>query len=294
MSLASIKDLLPLAAENDYAVGAFSVGNLEMVYGAIRAAEALRSPLILQIAESRLATSPLSLMAPLMRGAAESARVPVAVHFDHGCSIEAIASTLEYGFTSVMYDGSRMPLEENIRNTLRVRRMADAFGAAVEAEIGQVGGTEDGKKAAALCSDPDEAVRFYEEARPDALAVAIGNAHGKYHGDPMLDFDVLAEIHRRLPGVPLVLHGGSGISADGFRKCIRLGVRKINIATASFDALSKQVHACCAEQPQADYFLLSSRMAQGTQDNVAEHIRIFQSDGKAAAEGGKLHAIHTA
>lgn len=276
MSLVTMQELLDDAEQNGRAVGAFSVGNMEMVMGAVRAAEELRTPIILQIAEVRLPNSPLHLMGPMMLAAAKNASVDIAVHLDHGLRPETVHKALELGFTSVMFDGSQLPLQENIDIVKNVVNLAGDYGATVEAELGVVGGNEgEGKAHQILCTDPDDAVRFCDETGVDALAVAIGNAHGNYPRLPELRFDVLEAIHKAV-SVPLVLHGGTGITPEMFRKCIALGVRKINIATASFDALARSAKAYCDEKDGApNYFELSGREAEGVYENVKRHIEIF-------------------
>ena len=276
MSLVTMQELLDDAEQNGRAVGAFSVGNMEMVMGAVRAAEELRTPIILQIAEVRLPNSPLHLMGPMMLAAAKNASVDIAVHLDHGLRPETVHKALELGFTSVMFDGSQLPLQENIDIVKNVVNLAGDYGATVEAELGVVGGNEgEGKAHQILCTDPDDAVRFCDETGVDALAVAIGNAHGNYPRLPELRFDVLEAIHKAV-SVPLVLHGGTGITPEMFRKCIALGVRKINIATASFDALARSAKAYCDEKDGApNYFELSGCEAEGVYENVKRHIEIF-------------------
>lgn len=180
------------------AIGAFSVGNMEMVMGAVKAAEELETPIILQIAEVRLKSSPLELMGPMMISAAENANVDIAVHLDHGLNVKTVEQALDIGFTSVMLDGSLLPIEENIKTVKGVVETAKEYGATVEAELGVVGGNEgEGKSHKILCTNPDDAKRFCDETGVDALAVAIGNAHGNYPVLPELRFDVLEEIHKK-------------------------------------------------------------------------------------------------
>lgn len=241
--LVNMRDLLADARVGGYAVGSFSVANMEMVLGVLQAAEELRAPVILQIAEVRLRQSPLELIGPLMVAAARQASVPVAVHFDHGKTKKKIGQALELGFTSVMFDGSHLPLDENIAETCRIIEMARPYGAAVEAEIGCVGGSEDGSEEIAMhCTDPADAVRFEQETGVDALAIAIGNAHGNYKATPKLRFDILAQVAEDTH-TPLVLHGGTGISPEDFRRCAQTGIQKINIATATFDSVEQTVRA---------------------------------------------------
>lgn len=273
--LVTMKELLIKAEKENFAVGAFSVGNMEMVMGVLRAAEELDTPVILQIAEKRLGNSPLELMAPMMVSAAKNAKVDVAVHLDHGLTLDCIRAALGYGFTSVMLDCSLKPLEENIAITKEVVELARKHNATVEAELGVVGGNEgDTEEHIISCTDPAVAKRFCEETGIDALAVAIGNAHGNYPVLPELRFDVLEEIHN-MTDIPLVLHGGTGITAEMFRKAISLGIRKINIATASFDALTAYAKEYLSDGD--NYFTLSEKMVQGVYDNVAKHINIFRN-----------------
>lgn len=270
-----MKQLLEAADKKGVAVGAFSVGNMEMVMGAVKAAEELNTPIILQIAEVRLKNSPLELMGPMMIAAAKNAKVDIAVHLDHGLKFETVKKALELGFTSVMFDGSLLPLEENIKQVHAVVAEAYKYGATVEAELGVVGGNEgEGKKHEILCTDPDDAVKFCEQTGVDALAVAIGNAHGNYPVSPELRFDVLEEINKRV-NIPLVLHGGTGISDEQFRHAIKLGIRKVNIATASFDHLAKYAKDYCDGKEKANYFELSAAEVEGVYQNVKRHIKVF-------------------
>lgn len=270
-----MKQLLEAADKKGVAVGAFSVGNMEMVMGAVRAAEELNTPIILQIAEVRLKNSPLELMGPMMIAAAKNAKVDIAVHLDHGLKFETVKKALELGFTSVMFDGSLLPLDENIKQVHAVVAEAYKYGATVEAELGVVGGNEgEGKKHEILCTDPDDAVKFCEQTGVDALAVAIGNAHGNYPVSPELRFDVLEKINKRV-NIPLVLHGGTGISDEQFQHAIKLGIRKVNIATASFDHLAKYAKDYCDGKEKANYFELSAAEVEGVYQNVKRHIKVF-------------------
>ncbi|MGN0505608.1 MAG: class II fructose-bisphosphate aldolase [Lachnospiraceae bacterium] len=289
MSLVSMKELLAAAEKGNYGVGAFSVANMEMVLGAVSAAEELCSPMILQVAQVRLPYSPLPVFAPLLLAAAENAKVPVAVHFDHGTDISYIMQALQLGFTSVMIDASRYPMNENIRLTGQVKALADQYGAAVEAEVGQLGSAEDGKaEGEMIYSDPQEVRRLYEETGVDAIALSIGNAHGLYKKEPKLNFEVLKQSKQLVP-VPLVLHGGSGISEEDFKNCIRHGIRKINVATATFLAVEQAARNYVVTAEKADYFLLSHQMMLGAYENVKRHILIFGSNGKAGCELLKKH-----
>ncbi len=275
MALVKMKDLLRRAEEKNIGCGAFSVGNMEMVRGAIRAAEELDTPIILQIAEVRLKNSPLHLMGPMMVQAAKEAKVDVAVHLDHGLTFETVDKALELGFTSVMLDASTLPFEENIARVKAVVEKARKYGATVEAELGLVGGSEDGSCDHDIrCTDPDDAVVYARETGIDALAVAIGNAHGNYPVAPTLAFDVLEKIHEKVD-IPLVLHGGSGITDKDFQRAISLGIRKVNIATASFNSLTAHVEKYMESTDKHNFFDLNEAMVQGTYENVKRHILVF-------------------
>lgn len=279
--LVNMKDLLLDAQKRNYAVGSFSVANMEMVLGVIKAAEETSSPIILQIAEVRLNHSPLALIGPLMVAAAEEAAVPVAVHLDHGKTPGCIEQALEIGFTSVMFDGSHLPVEENIEITKGVVEAAKEYGAAVEAEIGCVGGSEDGSEDIAInCTSPGQAKLFAEETGVDALAIAIGNAHGNYKETPHLRFDILEKVHS-LVSVPLVLHGGTGISEEDFIRCRRNGIKKINIATATFDSVESSVRESYESGKIGGYYDLHQAEIEGAYRNAKKHMEIFDSVGKA-------------
>lgn len=298
MSISPMKQLLEDAAAHNRAVGAFNVGNMEMILGVIRAAEELNTPVILQIAEARLNHSPLSLMGPMMVAAARKSKVKTAVHLDHGRTEETVRKALDLGFSSVMFDGSRYEYAENLRLTSRVTAMARAAGASMEAELGVVGGSESSETGVrAVCTDPERARDFSEQTGVDALAVAIGNAHGHYVAEPKLRFDVLEEIHKTVK-VPLVLHGGTGISPEDFRKCVRHGIRKINITTADFDALTRGAERCFRTGEACDYFKLNESMVREVYETVKTHILIFNNQVpleriNGREEGKKIHAVHT-
>lgn len=275
MSIVKMKDLLEQAKREGRGCGAFSVGNMEMVKGAVMAAEELNTPIILQIAEVRLKHSPLALMGPMMVQAAKEAKVEIAVHLDHGQTVETTKKALELGFTSVMFDGSTYPFEENMVKTNEIAALARQYGATVEAELGLVGGSEDGSENHGIrCTDPQDAKVFCEKTDVDALAVAIGNAHGNYPVAPTLAFDVLEKIHHTVD-IPLVLHGGSGITDADFRKAISLGICKVNIATASFNSLTKKAEEYLTSEGAHNYFTLNEAMVQGVYENVKKHIEVF-------------------
>lgn len=279
--LVNMKELLKDAQDGNYAVGSFSVANMEMVLGVLKAARELSAPVILQIAEVRLKQSPLEIIGPLMVAAAENADTPVAVHFDHGKTEEKIKQALDLGFTSVMFDGSHLPLDENIATTKRIIDIAGKYNASVEAEIGCVGGSEDGSEDIAInCTKPQDAVRFEAETSVDALAIAIGNAHGNYKDVPKLRFDILQKVNE-MTNTPLVLHGGTGISPDDFVKCSKNGIKKINIATATFDCVEQSVRQAYEQDSINGYYDLHLAEIDGAYQNAKKHIMIFGSNNKA-------------
>ena len=278
MSLVNVKELLRKAKEGRYGVGAFNVGNMEMVLGVIKAAEKNSSPAIMQIAESRLKTSPLHVVGPMMVAAAKAASVPVAVQFDHGHSMELIRQALEIGFSSIMIDASSKPLEENIAIVKEVQKLAAGYGATVEAEVGQLAGDEGEGEKERFYSDPEDVRRLYESTGVDAIALSFGNAHGLYKSQPCLEYSILQRASK-VP-VPLVLHGGSGISPDDFRKCVAEGISKINIATAGFMAVEAGARQYMEEE-EKNYFVLTRLMAESVEKTTSEHMEIFGSIGKA-------------
>lgn len=276
--LVNMKELLKKAKALKCGIGAFNIADMEMVMGVVKAAEELNTPIILQIAEVRLNYSPLELVGPLMVAAAKNAKVPVAVHFDHGTTFENIKKALEIGFTSVMFDGSSYPLDENIAKTKEIVAMANKFGASVEAEIGVVGGSEDGSEDHKVkYTSLDDAIKLVKSTGVDALAIAIGNAHGMYKCDPKLNFTLLKEINDKIPNVNLVLHGGSGLTPHDFQTAIANGITKINVATSSFISAYNNVITNMREDKIHSYFDISSSIAFGTYLNAKKHIEIFGS-----------------
>lgn len=230
--LVTLADILAEAEKGKYGVGLFNMLNLEMARGIIEAAEEERSPLILGVAEVHLPLIPFDYAALIMNDIAKRATVPVCLHFDHGVDYNKIKAAVDAGFSSVMYDGSSLPYEENIKNTLAVSKMAHAKGVSVEAELGHVGGAEGGEDDGVeeMYTKVEQVNDFIDRAEIDALAVAIGTAHGPYKKKPVLDINRLAEIYK-VSSKPLVLHGGSGLSPEQFRATIDNGIRKVNICT---------------------------------------------------------------
>ena len=283
--LVSFKSILQDAHAGKYAVGAFNCLSLEHVIGAIRAAEELKSPIILQLAEVQFPCAPIELMAPVYLEAAKKASVPVAVHLDHGQSLETCMKAITLGFNSVMYDGANLPFDENVSQTAQIVRMAHAVGVDVEAELGKVGdtgfggGEGTGEASPDVFTDVEESAEFIARTGVDALAIAIGNLHGRYIATPRLNIDRLREIEKRNE-IPLVLHGGSGTSEEDFKSCIHNGISKINVATALQMAVTDDVRKYL-ELPSANYIDMKQVITEATCKSVMQHMLLFESDGKA-------------
>lgn len=282
MPLVTSKALLLDAQKGCYAVGAFNVENMEMAQAVIEAAEAMRAPVILQTTPGTLKYAGTGVFAALVKALALSSDCPVALHLDHGSSFALAEQALDAGYTSVMIDGSALPLEENIALTRRVVEAAAPFGIPVEAELGKVGGKEDDHAADQdTNTDPKEAARFVRETGIDSLAVAIGTAHGFYMGTPVLDKARLGEI-RKLVSIPLVLHGASGLSDSDVRDCIALGICKVNFATELRAAFTDGVKRALAESPDLyDPKKMGNKARDSVRRLVMEKIRICGAAGKA-------------
>ncbi len=237
--LVTLKEILKIAEEKKIAVGAFNAHCLEAIEAEIRAAEELNLPVILQFAQCHEPWIPLKVIGPVMIDMAKKAAVPVCVHLDHGETLEYLKEALDIGFTGIMYDGSTLAYEENLSNTKKAVEMAAGYGASVEAELGSMGkresgtgeegaGTDDDSK---IYTDPDLAASFVAKTGIDALACSFGTTHGIYLTRPRLDFDIVRTVREKCHDIPVVMHGGSGVSADDFQRAIDAGVRKINYFT---------------------------------------------------------------
>ncbi len=277
--LVTLSEILKDANERHYAVGAFNCLSQENVMGALEAAEELRSPIILQLAEVQFPEAPMEMMAPLYLEAARRSSVPVCVHLDHGQSLETCVRAIRLGFTSVMFDGAALPFDENVAASREVTRIAKAAGVDVEAELGKVGNS--GVDTADVFTDVDEAVRFVGSTGIDALAVAIGNLHGHYVHTPQLNIQRLIEIHEACDRLPLVLHGGSGTSEADFKACIHNGICKINVATAIQRGIMKRIGERLSQKPDEEYVPLKQVMIDASREVVAAHMRLFESEGRA-------------
>lgn len=284
MSLVSVAELLQKAQQGHYAVGAFNCNNMEIVQAIVAAAEAEKSPVIIQASQGAIKYAGIEYISALTRLAAAQASVPVALHLDHGTSFAQAVQCIRNGFSSVMIDGSKLPLEENIALTNKVIEVAHPNGVSVEAELGKIGGTEDDisvSEREALFTDPSEAERFVKEAQVDALAIAIGTAHGQYKGVPKLDFERLKEIRKRV-NTPIVLHGSSGVPEDAIREAVSLGVCKVNIDTNIREAFVAAARQVLEQNPkEIDPRKMLGPAREAATAIIREKIRIFGSNGKA-------------
>lgn len=276
--LVNLIDVLKKAQEGHYAVGLFNATDSDMLEATISAAEELNSPIIIGTAEVLLPYGELRLIAPGMIAAAKRAKVPVVVHYDHGLTFERCMEALKLGFTSIMFDGSANDEASNIAETREMVRIAHAMGASVEGEIGHVGDAAAGdNKASDRYTTVKEATDFLEATGVDALAIAIGTAHGAYKEKPCLDFERLAEI-RKAVDTPLVLHGGSGLADDDFSNAIRNGIAKVNI----FTDLCVAGDAAMKESAENGIGYLEARNAKvaAIKEAVKNKIRLFGSVNK--------------
>ena len=249
MPLTTTVSMLRNAQEQGFAVGAFNVENMEMAQAIISAAEELRAPVILQTTPSTVRYAGTGMYAAMVAALAQEASVPVAMHLDHGDSFALCAQALRSGYTSVMIDGSKLPLEENIALTYKVSEMCAAVGVPVEGEIGRVGGKEDDLESDGGYTIPEEAVRFEKESGLFSMAVGVGTAHGFYKEKPQLNKELITTLRGMLQA-PMVLHGASGLSDEDVKDCIRRGICKVNFATELRAAYTEGVKAVLAENPK--------------------------------------------
>ena len=286
MPLVNMKDMLHHAHQNGYAVGAFDLVNLSFLEGILQAAEQTRAPVILSLAESHFEYFDFELVMAATTRAASRATVPVAIHLDHGASLASAIMAINQGCNGVMVDASHHDLEENIRITSEVVQMAQGCGVPVEGELGYVPGVEgeDAEKHPGKVeyTTVEQAKTFAQRTGVDFLAVSIGTVHGRMKGEPELDFDRLAEINRAL-GIPLVIHGGTGLRADQYEQLIENGVAKINYYTALSDRAGQVIasHAARLEKPGF------AQLTRGTAEAIAEEcvrmIRLWKSEDRADA-----------
>lgn len=281
MPLTTTVSMLRKAQEQGFAVGAFNVENMEMAQAIISAAEELRAPVILQTTPSTVRYAGTGMYAAMVAALAQEATVPVAMHLDHGDSFALCAQALRSGYTSVMIDGSKLPLEENIALTYKVSEMCAAVGVPVEGEIGRVGGKEDDLESDGGYTIPEEAVRFEKESGLFSMAVGVGTAHGFYKEKPQLNKELITTLRGMLQA-PMVLHGASGLSDEDVKDCIRRGICKVNFATELRAAYTEGVKAVLAENPKTfDPKAYGKEARQRVKALVMERMLVCGCDGKA-------------
>ncbi len=284
--LVNLNDVLSRAQKEHYAVGLFNTHDTDMLEAAVSAAEESRSPIVIGTAEVLLPYGDLPLISPSIIAAAKRSSVPVVVHFDHGLSFDRTMEAIKLGFSSVMFDASLKPYDENIAETREIVKIAHSLGITVEGEIGHVGQASSGDEVnGAMYTTVAEAVDFQKATGVDALAVSVGTAHGVYKAKPKLNLERLREIRSALD-TPLVLHGGSGLSDDDFRNAIRDGVAKLNIHTdmclAGMSAMRRQCDRLDPDHPvTSDYLETRTAKVAAIKACVLEKLRLFGSVGKA-------------
>lgn len=274
--LVTLKEILKIAEERKIAIGSFNTPNMTTLKGVIAAAEEKNEPVIIMHAQvhEEMGLCAMEEIVPLMVVFAKRAKVPVCVHLDHGEDLNYVKRGLELGCTSVMYDGSALDETTNTANTRVAVEYAKQFGASVEAEVGSMGARESsaaGEQDESIYTDPETAARFVRETGIDALACAFGTVHGVYLREPKLDFDRLARI-KELVNVPLVMHGGSGVSVPDYKKVIALGIRKINYYTYMAKAAANAVVALADKTFFHDIELAAQR---GVKEDVSAAIEVF-------------------
>ena len=283
--LVTLNEVMKLAEEKRIAVGSFNMPNLESLQAVIGAAEELKLPVILQFAQCHEPWIPLELIGPIMVETAKKSAVPVCVHLDHGETLEYLEKALQIGFTGIMYDGSVLPYEENLANTKKAVAMAGKTGASVEAELGSMGKRESGagdigsgEDDTKVYTDPQKAKEFVQASGIDALACSFGTTHGIYLTTPKLDFDVVKNVRALTNDIPVVMHGGSGVSREDYHNAIQAGVRKINYFTymdkSGGNAAAEYLKSLNAEEP---VFFSSVSMAarDAMKENVKAAMKMF-------------------
>lgn len=275
--LVTLREVLKDAQEKKYGVGLFNTVNLEMAKGVLAAAEELKSPVIIGTAEVLLPYASLEELAYFLVPMAKKASVPVVLHYDHGLTDKKIVEAMRLGFSSIMYDCSTDTYENNIARVAQMVKIADMFGASVEGELGHVGANDESAGDDSIYTEPEQARDFAQRTGVDALAVAIGTAHGAYKEKPRLDIGRLAEISRAV-SVPLVLHGGSGLSDEDFKNCVANGISKINIFTDINCAAAKAAHDFYKEG--CGLTDIQNQITEAVKQETMKKMRIFGSAGR--------------
>ena len=282
--LKTLREVLQMAENGNYAVGAFNSPNMESLEAIVEAAEELKLPVIMQFAQCHEPWIPLSKIGPVMVEAAKKSTIPICVHLDHGETIEYLKEALDIGFSSVMFDGSTLPYDENVRLTAETVKIASSYGASVEAELGSMGGRESGdgkadENSAKIYTDPDLAEEFIKTTHIDALACSFGTTHGLYLSSPKLDFGIVKEVRKKTNNIPVVMHGGSGVSEEAFRSAIESGVRKINYFTYMDKAGGARIKEWILSGNEPIFFSDIVREARkAMKDDIARAMKIFTAN----------------
>lgn len=282
MAIINTNEMLADAKQKHYAVGAFNVENMEFVQAVIWAAEEMNSPVIVQTSVNTLKYATPEMFINMVRTCAETVKVPVAIHLDHGSTLFNIMTCVKAGYKSVMFDGSMLPYESNVEKTRLVVELCKSIDVSVEAELGAISGKEGApEESTSLYTDPDVAVDFVNRTGVDSLAVSIGTVHGLYKATPKLDYERLTTIKNCIEA-PLVLHGASGLTVDYLRECIARGITKVNIATELRCAWSETARQYMSENPKVFDPKKASKLAREAVMNVVkEKILILGSNDKA-------------
>lgn len=277
--LVNLDSVLKDASKNKYGVGLFNTTDTDMLEAVISAAEELRSPVIIGTAEVLLPYGELKLIAPSIIAAAKRASVPVVVHYDHGLTFERCMEALKLGFSSVMFDGSTKEYSRNLAETREIVKIAHSFGASVEGEIGHVGeANANDNLLTDMYTTPQEAINYVNETNVDALAIAIGTAHGVYKTKPMLNIERLKQIRAAID-TPLVLHGGSGLSNEDFKNTVKEGIAKVNIFTDLCLAGDKAMKE--GIENRLGYLETRKLKVEYIKEATKNKIRLFGSENKA-------------
>ncbi len=282
--LVTLNEVLQYAEDKKIAIGAFNAANLESLQAIVMASEELSIPTIMMYAQCHESWNSIDVMGPIMVSEAKRARTPICVMLDHGEDLVYLERALKFGFTAVMYDGSTLPYEENLKNTKEAVRIAKSYGANVEAELGSMGKRESGDGDAnaidptKIYTDPTLAAKFVKETGIDALACSFGTTHGIYLKAPKLDFDVIKNVRKSTDNIPVVMHGGSGVSREGFRSAIEAGVRKVNYFTYMDKEGGAAVDRYLKEEYKGGPLFFSTLSKVGKlamKDNIVSAMKVF-------------------
>lgn len=283
--LVTLKEIMDYAEEHKIAIGSFNTPNLEALQAVIAAAEEENLPAIVMFAQCHEPWIPVDVIGPIMVDFAKKAKVPVCVHLDHGETLDYVEKCVDLGFTGIMYDGSVLPYEENLANSKKAVELAARTGASVETELGSMGRRESGAgddtgaaDETKIYTDPDLAAEFVEKTGTDLLACSFGTTHGIYLEEPKLDFDVVRNVRAKTDDIPVVMHGGSGVSREDYHQAVEAGVRKINYFTYSDKAggaAAAEVVKSAGENEPIFFSSISMAAREAIKENVQAAMRMF-------------------